>query len=332
MTKVHFTRDTGLLYSTLEDTFRQQFNPGDEIAVKLHMGEKGNTYFLQPTHIKPILNILLGMGVKPFLFDSLTVYQIARHTVDKYKHTAANHGYSPKKIGCPVRISNEATSFSSGHLEIGVCKDLIQADGVLVLSHVKTHPCTGFGATIKNIGMGAVNRETKQRIHDGGKPKYLGGCSQCGMCVDRCPFENIGFKENEPQFNRSHCAGCSICIGVCPQHVLVPRVALFDHLIAEAASIAFENFRNSYFVNFFVNIADRCDCAPGGIIITGDVGFLHSEDPVAIDAASYDLLKEREGRCLFEERTHKSPLLHINHAAHLGMGSTSYTLISDGTR
>jgi hypothetical protein len=186
--------------------------------------------------------------------------------------------------------------------------------------------CAGFGAAIKNLGMGAVDRDTKNLIHDGGKPEYIGGCDLCGTCQKVCPFENISFEEDMPQFSASYCAGCSMCIVACPHGAIKPRLDIFDNLLAEGAYSAYTSFKKAYFVNFMVDIADRCDCARGGILIADDVGFLHSSDPVAIDKASLDLISEHEGADIFEKRTHKSPLLHIRHAEKLGMGSLNYRL------
>ncbi len=175
--------------------------------------------------------------------------------------------------------------------------------------------------------MGALNKETKKQIHEGGKPEYSGDCTLCEACGEFCPFENITYMDGSPQFDSSYCAGCSICVVSCPNNALKPKVDIFDNLLAEGAHTAYKSFRKSYFVNFLVDIADRCDCARGGKLIAEDVGFLHSSDPVAIDKASLDLINEKAGSNIFEEKTHKSPLLHIQHAAQLGMGTLAYTLI-----
>ncbi len=144
MPEVYFTEKLSDLYAYLKTFLSKHFRAGETIAVKLHMGERGNKYYLKPPMIKPIVDILREIGTKPFLFDSLTLYRIARHTVPYYLRTAAEHGYTEEKIGCPIKVSNESIPFESNNLKIGVCRDLIEADGVLVLSHVKTHLCAGL--------------------------------------------------------------------------------------------------------------------------------------------------------------------------------------------
>lgn len=69
-----------------------------------------------------------------------------------------------------------------------MCKDLVDADGVLVLSHVKGHYCSGFGAGIKNLGMGALSKKSKGMIHEGGEPVYDSGCNLCKICSKTVPL------------------------------------------------------------------------------------------------------------------------------------------------
>ncbi len=153
----------------LEETFREQvkdiFSDEDRIAVKLHMGEKDNPYYLKPDVIKKLIDVLNELGLKPFLFDSPVIYKGARDSVEKYYQTAADHGFTQEKIGCPIVISNNALEVKTKDLVIHACKELVEADGILVISHVKGHICYGFGAAIKNLGMGGVAKNSKTEIH-----------------------------------------------------------------------------------------------------------------------------------------------------------------------
>ena len=157
------------------------FPSGSKIAVKLHMGEEGNKYFLKPEYAKKVVNVLKSLNLKPFLFDSPAMYPGGRDTVEKYLKTAEKHGFSEKDIGCPLVISNEGVKVKTEHLEAEVCKPLHESEYMLVLTHVKGHGSAGFGAAIKNLGMGAVNKNTKKDIHTGGAPIIQDNCIACSV-------------------------------------------------------------------------------------------------------------------------------------------------------
>ena len=76
-----------ILSETLKQELKSVFKENDKIAIKLHMGEKGNTYYLKPDFVKIVVDILKGLNVKPFLFDSPVIYPGGRDTIDKYYET-----------------------------------------------------------------------------------------------------------------------------------------------------------------------------------------------------------------------------------------------------
>ena len=46
----------------------------------------------------------------------------------------------------------------------------MDADVFISLAHFKGHEATGFGGTLKNIGMGCGSRAGKMEMHSAGKP------------------------------------------------------------------------------------------------------------------------------------------------------------------
>lgn len=64
------------------------------------------------------------------------------------------------------------------------------------------------------------------------------------------------------------------------------------------------------------NITERCDCASdGGDVISENVGVLFSENPIAIDKASLDLVKQaNDGKDVFEKSNNKDSMLQVNFA------------------
>lgn len=303
---------------------------GRTVAVKIHMGEEGNKYYLKPRFVKKIVDLLKDLKLKPFLFDSPVVYASKRRTVEGYEELARKHGFYD--LGCDVVISNdsftEEVEVNGRKMKFGVCRSLMDADNVLVLSHVKGHQCSGFGASIKNLGMGALTRESKGLIHKGAEPVYLGKCTMCGECAKACPTDNIRFEDDKPSFDNTWCCGCSSCCYACKFNAIRPKTDFFDILLAAGAEAALRNFNNVIFVNVLKDISKLCDCMEdGGPIVVADIGYLISRNVVAIDKAAHDLILQTKKRDVFKELHHKSPLVHIKDMAKFKKVGLDYTLI-----
>jgi len=328
MIKVFHTEKEELVFDFLEKQLEKVFKENEKVAIKLHMGEPGNKFFIRPEFVKTLIDLLKKLHTKPFLFDSPVTYRSPRNNVKGYLKVAHDHGYSEKTIGAPVVISNKSIKTEGKNLSYEICKDLVEADGVIILSHVKGHIASGFGGAIKNLAMGAMSKETKNAIHEGGEPIYTEGCVQCGACVEQCPTGNIILKNNKPFFGKTWCSGCSNCVLVCPENAIKPRVAIFDELLAEASAKAYEKFKKSYSINVLKNITRLCDCMPkAGPIIADDMGFMCSENPLTVDMASLDFIKEKTGSPdIFAEVNKKSAYEHINRAKKYFEEGKTYTL------
>jgi uncharacterized protein len=325
MADVIFLKDKGKLQPVLQQELKSVFKIGEKIAIKLHMGEPGNKFYLKPETVKPVVDALLSIGCRPFLFDSPVMYKGNRDTEEKYLASAKKHGFD--KLGIPIIVSNESIPVKMGHLTYEVCRALADADGVLIQTHVKGHFCSGFGGAIKNLGMGALSVSSKKEIHEGGEPIYREGCIMCGKCEKVCPTKNVRYENKRPYFDKSFCVGCSNCAIYCPVNAIHPKVAIFDTLLAEGAGAALKLFKKYYCVNFFIQVAENCDCwSAGNKILAADVGIILGKDIVAVERASADLARETHGRDIFEETSHKSPLVHIKEAESLGLGKQKYTL------
>ncbi len=278
------------------------------VAVKLHMGEPRNKNHLRAEDVKKFIDLLKRMGCKPFLFDTTVSYPGKRNSVKGYLEVAALNGFTEDFMNCPVVIGDGEHEVVKGKLKYQVAKKLCGIS-VLVLTHVKGHPCSGIGAAIKNLGMGAMTKKTKSEIHGGGKPVYVGGCVLCGACVANCPIGVIKLDEKmrRPKPSLAECQGCSNCTIVCPQKALKPRIATFDFLLVEAAKAAILKFRKTYFVNFLKRMAKLCDCFDEPLEpVIPDIGILAGSDILAVEKATHDLIIKREGRDVFKELNKKS--------------------------
>ncbi|MBN2142209.1 DUF362 domain-containing protein [Candidatus Woesearchaeota archaeon] len=328
MPEVHYLEDaeSSKLEEALESGLEEAgFKRGMTVAVKLHMGE-GKGMF-RPEIAKRAVSVLLKIGCKPFLFDTIVMYPGPRHIKAGYKANAMLHGFTEKKIGCPVVISDEFVLVKTAHMEAEVSKEMAGADAMLVLTHFKGHDCASFGGSIKNLGMGCASPKTKRDQHSLGQPVVNDNCIACGICEKVCPFHAIKVSD-KCHISYSRCMGCDTCHYNCPHGALDIKVS-FEALLCEAAAAALQPFDKKpvFFLNDVRNITKHCDCFPfPGDPVAKDVGVLLSKDIVAIDQASLDLSNKQEGKNFFKLLHHHDPYLSTKEAERQGMGKQEYSL------
>ena len=131
-------------------------------AIKIHFGERGNTAFIRPLLVRPIVDSIVEAGGKPFLTDSGTLYVGSRGNAVDHLNTAILNGFAYPVTGAPLVIADGI----DGADEVAVPVDLkifkkvyvgsaiVRADSLISLAHFKLHEASGFGGAIKNVGMG----------------------------------------------------------------------------------------------------------------------------------------------------------------------------------
>ena len=98
--------------------------------------------------------------------------------------------------------------------DVYIAAEIAQADAVVSVAHFKGHELSGFGGTLKNIGMGCATREGKLAQHCDVSPViYQEKCVGCGKCQEICPVKAILIKDAKAHLDRSLCIGCASCIG-----------------------------------------------------------------------------------------------------------------------
>jgi len=326
MRKVYYLKNFEKLDIKTENLLKGIYPLGSEVVVKIHFGEPGNKFALTPDDVRPIVNAMKSLGLKPLFIDTPVAYSSPRNSVRGYEKVVKERGYG--KIA-PFIISNNGIKVKTKDFTAKVCKELVKAKDVLVISHVKGHACSGFGGTVKNLGMGGVTKETKSIIHALSQPKFVSECKGCGICANLCPAGAIKIVNGKAKLDPETCWGCSICQIECPYGCLAPKKAYFDDLLAQAAAAVINNLpKNTFYINIVKNITKWCDCEvnPGGLI-SKDIGILFSTNPIAIDKASIDLVNKLNGKDLFKEVNHKDPLLHVNFASKYTKKGTGYKLV-----
>lgn len=295
------------------------FSPGETILVKLHMGEPGNTTHLQPELAARIVAVLKEAGCSALLFDTPVVYDSPRSSEAGYLEAARREGFLPEAIGAPVVVSDRGVPIEGARMTYTAAAEPIEADGVLLLTHVKGHICTGTGGAIKNVGMGCMSKATKGAIHTGGEPVYRGGCTECGACVEGCPTGNVRLEDGRPWFDAAWCPGCSGCVLACADGCIAPKTAVFDTLLAEAAVLARSRWKKLFAVNVMKSMTALCDCvADAGPVVVPDIGYVLSREMVTADLATLEILERETGEPDVFARVNKNgSRLHVREAARM---------------
>ena len=282
---------------------------GGSVAVKLHMGELGNTTYIRPVFVRQVVDLIKKAGGKPFVTDTTSLYPGERDSKGKYLATAAFNGFVKESVGALVVIADRdgyegipvpVQSVVNGCRlrEVKVATKIYQADFLLLLSHVKGHMITGFGGAVKNLGMGCVTKEAKREQHRMNPPLLdESKCNGCEACIELCPAKAITMREGKARRDVEKCIHCSTCLFVCPSDALFwerSNKEQFQVYLAHAASAVMDRFKGKLgFINFVQDVTPQCDCAaPAGKAIVPDIGILASLDPVAVDKASVDLIDQ----------------------------------------
>ena len=326
MKKVIYFSNLEKLPEALENFDIQDFAE-KRVPVKLHMGEMKNKHFPKPDFVKIVTDELKRVKADPYLFDTTVAYPGLRHYVSGYHQLARIHGFTTKKVGCDVVIDDSGVLKTVDNRKYEVAWHLMNSTHIFAISHVKGHVATGMGGAIKNFGMGGVTKETKRKMHHGSRPIHnKDACTYCGVCAEVCPFDAIEIKGNKWKQNTRNCFGCGVCIENCETGAIKNRDADFQYVLACAAKACVQD-KNVIYLNELKRISKSCDCDPfADPIICPDIGYLASNDIVAIDKASLDLIHNVKEN-VFEKENKVSPFKQIKYGEEIGLGSSSYKLI-----
>lgn len=316
---------------------------GSSVAIKMHFGERGNTAYIKPDLIVPLVNRLIARGARPMLTDTNALYSGSRTRTQDHIQTAHEHGFTKELTGSDVVIAEgddgkdvRDVAINGNYVKAARVASLFcRADSIVGIAHFKAHLLTGFGGALKNIGMGCASREGKLSQHSDVSP-HVGreSCSGCSTCEDSCPVDAISMVDGKARIEDEKCIGCAECIAVCPDGAITvdweSGASFIQERMAEYAKAALLNKEDkSVFINFAVNIRQECDCFPQDFpVIAPDVGIFASVDPVALDKASMDMVIKISGVDVFK-RAHpnRDGLRQLRHAANIGVGNMDYELV-----
>jgi uncharacterized Fe-S center protein len=145
-----------------------------KVAIKLHMGERGNTNYLNPAFLRD-----LATTVKGTFCDSNTYYGGARGTTESHLAVAKEHGFGYTNIDILDADGSARIPVTGGNRlkEAIVGKHILDYDWIISVAHFKGHSMAGFGGSFKNMAVGIASPEGKGAIHS---ENGQGGFSSAG--------------------------------------------------------------------------------------------------------------------------------------------------------
>lgn len=365
MSKVYFTdlrtKPKRNLLDKISDLMNRvkldtKIKANDLTAVKIHFGELGNAAYLRPIYLRAIVDKIKELKAKPFLTDTNTLYAGSRSNSIDHLITAVRNGFDYSCVECPIIIADGLRGMNGVKIpikngildEVSIAKEIVEADSIVVATHFKAHELTGFGGTLKNLGMGCASREGKLTQHSKVAPGItVETCTGCKTCFEYCPAHAISFNSRKAHIDGKKCIGCGQCIHVCPVHAIAvvwdqASDDLQKRMVEHALGALKGKLKKAVYINFLMQISPACDCYPNNDApIVRDIGILASDDPVAIDTASCDMVNDEESLPNTAIKHHLGKgedkwraiypsvdwNVQLDHAEGLGMGTRDYTIL-----
>jgi uncharacterized protein len=326
--------------------FGEQVEKDRLVAIKQHFGERGTHGYLPAVIAAAFASAVKKRGAKPFLTETSTLYRGERSNAVDHLLLCHEHGFTIDQVGCPVisadgliGVDQVMAPIKGKHYkQVPIASAVFHSHALIVLSHLTGHIACGFGAALKNVGMGLASRAGKLNQHYQSSPLVnRQACIACGRCGRWCPTNAITVRK-VARIDEKLCIACGQCLAVCPvgaigfkwdQASTVLQEKMAEHCLAVHQIL---NGRICYF-NFLVNVTADCDCMGGRETplkrVFDDIGILAGDDPVAVDQASVDLVNEATGNDYF--RTLHPDIdytAQLSHAERIGLGSRQYQLIT----
>ncbi len=328
----------------------------DLVAVKIHFGEMGNSAFIRPIYVRRVIAAIKALEASPFLTDANTLYAGTRSDAPSHLTTAIQNGFAYAVVEAPLVIadglrgkSEEAVQVSGKHFESAyIGKEIVQADALISLAHFKGHELSGFGGTLKNVGMGCASRKGKLAMHSTVSPRVNAeNCIGCEACADHCSQQALSVTDETAVIDEERCIGCGECILICPNKAIelewnqeIPT--FLEGMVEYAAAVLKEKAGKALFVNFITDVSPACDCyGANDAPIVKNIGVVASLDPVALDQASVDLVNAEQALAHTRLKTNLQPggdkfkglypevdwPIQLEYAEKIGLGTRSYDLV-----
>jgi len=326
----------------LEKKLLDSIENRDLVAIKTHFGETSKSGYPRPELVKALGEVIYEKEGLPFLTETSCLYKGNRNNAIEHIMLAHRHGFGIAETNVPIIMADGM--LGDEEIEVPIKGELFESvkiaslvgrlQGMVLLTHFTGHLVSGFGAALKNLGMGLASRKGKLHQHSTAQPTIsVDKCASCGVCVKWCPEDAITMNDDAAFIHEEKCIGCGECLAVCRFDAVgynwaVSYEELQKKVVEHARGVVTACQGKILYVNVLTRISKDCDCLPSYEKITPDIGILISEDPVVIDAASIDLVEKQAG-CNLSEMAYDIPYrAQLDHAKAIGFGSVEYELIT----
>ena len=283
-------------------------------------------------------------GGIPFVTDTNTLYSHKRHNAIDHLETAKINGFTSETVGAPIIIADgligkdqEIIKIEGNHFkEIYIASAIFHSDFIIAATHFTGHPLGGFGGSIKNLAMGCASIKGKFLQHSEFLPEAREGlCKLCGTCIENCEYGAIKKGKESIYFVAENCVGCGECISVCKYGAISPKYPneakkLQEKMVEYVMGIKNQKKGKIIYMNFLIDISPGCDCCSfSNIPIVPDLGILLSDDPIAIDKASADLINNLNGedkfKAIYKDIDWK---WQLDYGLKMGIGNEKYDIVN----
>ncbi len=305
-----------------------------KIPLKVHFGEAGNITYVKPQNYDGLIDYLQDRDIEALFMETSVLYGGQRYKKELHLKTAEEHGFTR----IPVIIADGDHGEEFTDIEVNLkyfdkCKigrEFSNYDQIMVVAHFKGHALGGFGGAIKQLAMGHASKGGKLAMHMGIKPQITNRkCTKCHLCQKACTEDAITIDEKKSFIDHEKCVGCGGCVAACPSKAVsimaIGGIATalkgndFREKLVEYAYAAQKGKRNIY-INYVMNITAQCDCVGKKMKpIMDDIGIYASTNPVAIDMACWDIVKENGKKF--------KGVRQLDYAESIGLGTKNYKLI-----
>ena len=223
-----------------------------------------------------------------------TAYAGKRFSTEEHRQAAIDHGFTAI-ADVDIMDANGETKLplkGGRHLKYDIVgSHYPDYDFTIILSHFKGHAMGGFGGAVKNMSIGIASSNGKSYIHSAGKIRTTDGL-----------WDNLAQQDD------------------------------FLESMAEAAKAVADHCDDKIlYISVANNLSVDCDCdsSPADPQMH-DIGILASIDPIALDKACTDLVRNSSdhGKIHLIERIDSRHGMHtLDYGEHIGLGSQNYKLV-----
>jgi uncharacterized Fe-S center protein len=333
--------------------------PESNLAIKFNLSEVGYGHYLPPVIFTTLFEKARTQGVKPVITDGCGIFKGSRFDGYAWGDSALMQGYSSgesfhNQLMQSGGYTNEEGNFwpaEGNHLAgIDIGSLLTDINNLLVVSHVTAHPLLGLSGAMANLGLGFLTATGRLRLHGFIEIAFdAERCNHCGECLSFCPTGAISGAPGGVNFDPRTCNQCMGCFMACPHGAVSvdpESIPVYQECLVEAAHTVLEKLRGkAFFINFLQSVTPQPDEYPySDIPFVPDLGIIASEDPVAVDWATYQMLVQSpgipgsiaqsldvldKGQDKIEAITGQTPERMLAYAEEMAIGSRKMRLLSE---